>query len=327
MSDSIFVTQRIPPKAMEMLEKAGRVELYAGGDGPPPKAELLAGVARNDFLCCLLSDLIDADVLAANPALRIVASMSIDGANIDVAAATARRIPVTTIPAMVTQPTADLAWALLMAVARRIVPADRSFRSGVFHGAQSMFFMGSAVHGKTLGIIGFGRIGQAVARRAAGFEMDILYHDLQPAPAEVERRLGARRAPLEEVLRSADYLSLHPVYNPATHHLIGERELGLMKPGAYLINTSRGPVVDEKALVEALRRGELAGAALDVYEHEPNFEPALAEMENVVLSPHLGSAVDETRERMAIIVAENLIAVMDGKRPPNIVNPEIYGEG
>ena len=279
----------------------------------------------SDVLFCLVQDTVDAEVLAAGAALRVIATMTITPEQIDVAAATARRIPVTTIPPMVTEATADLAMALLLAVARRVSEADGLVRDGVFPGAQSRRLEGHAVAGATLGLLGCGRVGQAVARRAGGFGMRVLYTDLAPVDPSVEVALGLRRVTLDALLAEADFVSVHVPLASATRHLVSARELASMKPTAYLINTSRGPVVDEAALVAALREGRIAGAALDVFEHEPRIAPALLAMDNVVLTPHIGSAEVELRARMADVVVDNILAVLAGRRPPNCTNPEIYG--
>ena len=281
-------------------------------------------VARCDYLFCLLHDTVDREVIAANPGLMMIASMAIIPSNIDVAEATARRIPVTTIPPMVTEETADLAWGLMLAAARNIVSGDRMLRQGMFPGSQSMHLVGQGVYGKTLGIVGLGRIGEAMARRARGFDMRVLYTKRSRLDADRERDLGVEYVPLEALLRNSDFVSINAASTPETRHLIGAAELRTMKPTACLINTSRGPLVEEAALAEALREKVIAGAALDVYEHEPEVHPSLKKCDNVVLTPHLGSAVSETRERMALIVAENIIAVIEGRRPPNLYNPEIY---
>jgi glyoxylate reductase len=224
----------------------------------------------------------------------------------------------------VTDATADLCFGLLLAAARRIVEGDKLFRGGGYPGSQSSHLAGAAVAGKTLGIVGAGRIGQAMARRAAGFGMTVNYADPRRVPEEQERRLGMTHKPFDDVLREADFLTLHPQLGPDTRHLIGAREFGLMKPSAFILNTSRGPVIEEAALVEALQAKKIAGAGLDVYENEPSVSPALLSMPNVVLTPHLGSAVYELREGMAHVVVDNVIAVIEGRRPPNCINPEIY---
>ncbi|HEY3303859.1 MAG TPA: D-glycerate dehydrogenase [Candidatus Binatia bacterium] len=325
MRPKIFVTQPIPKKALARLREIGEVELNPNPVHIITKPELIAALKRNDYLFCLLHDTVDAEVINASPNLKLIASMAIIPAGIDVAVATARRIPVTTLPPIVTEATADLHWALLLAVARRIVEGDRALRSGVFAGGQSMRFVGSEVHGKTLGIVGLGAIGEAVARRATGFGMRILYTKHHRLDEAREAALGVQYRSLDDLLRESDFVSINAALGPETVHLIGEREFALMRPSAYLVNTARGPIVDEKALARALEEKRIAGAALDVYEHEPTVEPRLIDLPNVVLTPHLGSATLETRERMTTLVVENIATVIEGRRPPNLYNPEIYG--
>jgi glyoxylate reductase len=318
----VFVTQPIAESALARLRAVAEVEVNPDSSRIIPKDLLCAGVARNDILLSLLHDRIDRDVIAANPNLRAINSMVITPDHIDVAEATRRGIPITNIPAIVTDATADIAFGLLLAVARRIVEGDTLFRTGIYPGSQSNHLAGAGVSGKTLGLIGGGRIGQAVARRAQGFGMRVLYADPVRQPESLEREIGMNHRPFDDVLREADFISLHPQLTPETRHLIGARELGLMKKTAFIVNTSRGPVIDEAALVKALQAGDIAGAGLDVYEHEPDLTPGLKEMRNVVLTPHLGSAVFELREGMAHVVVDNVIAIIEGRRPPNLLNSE-----
>jgi glyoxylate reductase len=325
MAPRIFVTQPIPKNALARLREAGNVELNPDATHIITKPELMAALRQNDYLLCLLHDRVDAEVINTNPNLRLIASMAITPAGVDVAAATARRIPVTTIPPFVTEATADLHWALLLAVARRVVEGDRALRSGIFPGSQSIHFVGGEVNGKTLGIVGLGAIGEAVARRARGFSMRVLYTKRHRLEETRETALGVEYRTLDELLRESDFVSVNAALSPETIHLIGDRELGLMRSSAYLINTARGPMVDEKALVRALEEKRIAGAALDVYEQEPTVEPRLVCLPNVVLTPHLGSAALDTRERIASILVDNVIAVIEGRRPPNVYNAEIYG--
>jgi glyoxylate reductase len=320
----VLISQPIPASALERLRSVAEVEMGQGSGQIMPRAELLERIRRADCLFHLMHDAVDAEIIAEGQDLRIIASMAIVPATVDVAAATARRIPVTTIPPVVTEATADLHWALLLAVSRRVVEGDGALRRGIFPGSQSHHFAGAAVHGKTLGIIGLGRIGRAVARRASGFDMTIVYTKRSRLAETEERELGVAYAPLDDLLRQADFVSINAAFTRETHHLIGARELSLMKPTAFLINTARGPIVDEAALVEALRSGRIAGAGLDVYEDEPRVHPGLLSLERVVLTPHLGSAVAELRERMANIVVDNILAVIRGERPPNLYNPEVY---
>jgi glyoxylate reductase len=326
MRPSVFITQPVAPSATERLRRVAAVTWNPDATHTLTKDELCAAVRQHDILFCLLQDRVDGEVIAANAGLRAVASMKITPSDIDVAAATARSIPVTVIPPVVTEATADLHFGLLLAVARRVVEGDRLLRSGVFPGAQSMCLEGAFVWGKTIGLIGGGgRIGRAVARRARGFSMRLLYWGPRRLTESVERELDMAYVPLDRLLGESDFVSVHAPLKPETRHLLGTRELALMRPSAFLINTARGPIVDEKALVRALAEKRIAGAALDVYEHEPRAEPALLTMINVVLTPHLGSAVAELREAMAHIVVDNIVAVLEGRRPPNCANPEIYG--
>ena len=327
MPPKIFVTQPISEKALARLREVGDVEINPDSTHIITKPELMAALDRNDYLLCLLHDRVDAEVISVNPNLKLIASMAITPSGVDVAAATARRIPVTTIPPAVTETTADLHWALILAVARRIVEGDRALRSGIFPGSQSIHFVGGEVNGKTLGIVGFGSIGEAVARRARGFGMRILYTKRRRLDEQREITLGVGYRSLDDLLKESDFVSINAVLSPETVHLIGYRELNLMQPSAYLVNTARGPIVDEKALVRALEEKRIAGAALDVYEREPMVEPGLINLPNVVLTPHLGSAALDTRERVAGILVDNAIAVIEGRRPPNLFNPEIYHKG
>ncbi len=325
MRPRVFITQPVAKSAIERLRSVAEVESNSDAARIITKDELLAAVREHDILFCLLQDRVDVGVIAANPKLRAIASMKITPSDIDVAAATARRIPVTVIPPMVTEATADLHFGLMLAVARRVVEGDRLVRAGVFPGAQSMHLEGAFVWGKTLGLIGGGgRIGRAVARRARGFSMRILYWGPRRIPESEERELGLNYVALDQLLGESDFVSIHAPLKPETLHLIGARELALMKPTAFLVNTARGPIVDEEALARALTDGRIAGAGLDVYEHEPRVERALLTLSNVVLTPHIGSAVAELREAMAHVVVDNIVAVLEGRVPPNCWNPEIY---
>ena len=321
----VVISQPIPRSALERLRALADVEMGDDGSRIMARADLRERVRRTDALFHLMHDVVDAEMIAAATKLRVIASMAIIPATVDVAAATARKIAVTTIPPIVTEATADLNWALLMAVARRVVEGDAALRRGIFPGSQSNHFNGAAVHGKSLGVVGLGRIGRAVARRARGFDMRILYTKRSRLPEAEERELGATYVSLEELLRQADFVSVNAAFTPQTSHLIGARELALMKPTAVLINTSRGPLVDEAALVEALRSRQIAGAGLDVYEEEPRVHAGLLSLAQAVLTPHLGSAVGELREQMAHVVVDNIQAVLKGERPPNLHNPEVYG--
>jgi len=324
MRRKVYVTRRLPQPAIDMLEERFDVEIYPE-DRAIPREVLMEKVKGIDALLPLLTDKVDAEVMdAAGENLKIIANYAVGYDNIDVDAATKRKIAVTNTPGVLTETTADMAWALMFAVARRVVEADKFTRAGKFKGWGPMMFLGGDVYGKTLGVVGVGRIGSAVAKRAKGFNMRVLYTDVV-RNEEIEKEVGAKKVELDELLRESDFVTLHVPLMPSTRHLIGERELKLMKKTAYLINTSRGPVVDERALVEALRKGEIAGAGLDVYENEPELSPGLAELDNVVVTPHIASASVETRTRMATLAAENIIAFFEGKRPPTIVNPEVLG--
>ena len=280
---------------------------------------------KADILFCLLHDMIDRDVIVANPDLRLIAAQSITPSNIDVAAATARRIPVTVTAPVTTEATADLTFGLMLAVARRMVEGDRMARAGKFPGGQSAHLMGSYVWGKTIGLIGGGGlIGKAVARRAHGFSMRVLYWTPRRKPEHEEREAGLTYVPLDQLLRESDFVSIHSPLNKETRHQIGARELRLMKKTAFLINTARGPIIDEAALVRALTKKQIAGAGLDVFEHEPKIDKALTKMSNVVLTPHLGSAMPEVREEMANIVVDNILALLGGHKLPNCVNPQVF---
>ncbi|MBC7217004.1 MAG: D-glycerate dehydrogenase [Candidatus Caldatribacterium sp.] len=320
---NVFVTRRIPEEGLRIVAEYCEMEV-SDFDGVLPKEILLEKVRGRDGILCLLTDTIDREVMeAAGPNLKVIANYAVGYNNIDVEEATRRGIMVTNTPGVLTETTADLAWALLMSIARRIVEADKFVRAGKFRGWEPMLFLGTDVYGATLGIVGFGRIGQAVARRAQGFNMRVLYYDLVRAPFHVERELKAEFRSLPELLQEADFVSIHVPLTRDTYHLIGEKELQMMKREAYLINTARGPIVDEKALVRALKEGWIRGAALDVFENEPKVEPELLELDNVVLAPHIGSASYATRTRMAVMAAENLVRALQGEVPPNLVNPEV----
>jgi len=326
MPPKVLVTRRLPEGAMRALEESLNVECNPH-DRVMTRPEILAAIKGKAGLLPLLTDRVDGELMdAAGPQLRVIANYAVGYNNIDVVAATARKIPVSNTPGVLTDTTADLAMALLLAVARRVVEADVYARAGKFQGWAPLLFLGSDVHHKTLGLLGLGRIGSAVARRAAGFEMRVLYHDPRRLDSGEEKRLNVRYADQDTVLRESDFVSLHVPLTPETRHLIGPAQLAQMKPTSFLINTSRGEVVDEAALAHALRTGRIGGAALDVFEREPEIEPALRGLPNVVIVPHIASASIETRTRMGLIAAENLAAALvRGERPPNCVNPEVFG--
>jgi glyoxylate reductase len=317
----LYSTHVLFEEPRKVLAEHFEVE-YWTGEERPPQAELLKRVSGKDALICLLTEKIDRELLdAAGPNLRIVANVAVGFDNIDVPACTERRVAVTNTPGVLDETTADFAWTLLMAVARRLVEGDRMARSGAWTKWNLDQLCGTDVWGKTLGIIGLGRIGRAVARRASGFHMRIIYNSTTRAAAEIEKELNAEYMSRDAVFEQADFLSLHVPLNAATRGLVGASELAKMKRTAFLINTTRGPVVQEAALVDALERGLIAGAALDVFEREP-FIPDGLRRNNVVLAPHLGSASIETRTRMALIAVENAVAFFTGKCPPTILNPE-----
>jgi len=319
----VYVTRPMAEEALALLRSQAEVALWPDPDLPPPHEEIVRQVREADGLVCLLTDWIDAEVIAAGARLRVISTVAVGYDNIDVAAATARRIPVCNTPGVLTEATADLTWALLMAAARRVTEAERYLRAGRWRSWSPQLLLGQDVYGATLGLIGLGRIGQAVARRARGFDMRVLYHSATRKP-EVERELGVEWADLEALLRESDFVSLHVPLTEETRNLIGARELALMKPTAVLINTARGQVVDQEALVATLQGGRLAAAGLDVFQVEPlAADDPLLSLENVVLLPHLGSASVATRRRMAMMAAENLVAGLRGERPPYLVNPEV----
>ena len=322
MKPKVFATHGLFAPARALLEKHFEVD-YWTGQPRPPRDELLARVAGKDALICLLTEKVNDELLDRASNLRIAATVSVGYDNIDVAACTRRKIVATHTPGVLDDTTADFAFALLMAIARRIVEGDAWMRSGTWPGWNLDQLCGSDVSGKTLGIIGFGRIGRAMAKRAQGFDMRILYTDAMRATPEVERDLHAEYADRDRLLAAADFVSVHVPLLPETRRLINAATLAKMKPGSYLINTSRGPVVDEAALVAALDAKQIAGAALDVFENEPKVHPALIARKDVILTPHIASASVETRTKMAVIAVENVIALFDGRRPPNALNPEV----
>lgn len=319
---SVFITRKIPSVAIDMLNKYCNVDINEE-DRVLEKKELIEKVKGKDGVLCLLTDIIDDEVFkSAGPQCKIFANYAVGYNNIDVEAATRRGIVITNTPGVLTDATADLAWALLFSVARRIVEADRFTREGRFKGWAPELFLGMEITGKTLGVIGAGRIGSNFAKKAKGFSMKILYFDVK-RNIELENEVNARFVPLDTLLKESDFVSIHVPLLPETRHLIGEKEFSMMKNTVILINTSRGPVVDEKALVDALKKKKIWGAGLDVYENEPFIEPELLSLDNVVLLPHIASATIETRTRMAIMAVENLLAFFRGDIPPNIVNPEV----
>jgi glyoxylate reductase len=317
----ILVTGRLPEEVMAVLKEEHVVEAH-GEDRPMERQRLLDLVGDKDGLLCMITDRVDEELLNRAPHLKMIANLAVGYDNIDVGTATLRHIPVSNTPDVLTDATADLTFALILATARRVVEGDKRTRAGKFRYWAPSLFLGREVSGKTLGIVGLGRIGRAVAQRAKGFEMGVLYHNRQPISASLEKELGVTYADFGTLLAQSDFVSVHVPLNDEARHLIDREALEKMKKTAYLINTSRGPVVDERALEEALRKCKIAGAGLDVYENEPHVIPGLMELENVVLLPHMGSATVETRTRMAQKAAENLVTGLSGKRPPDCLNWE-----
>lgn len=322
MKPKIFVTRPVGRRALDVL--AGKYELSVHEqDAAIPEAQLAEACREVEGLLLAGSRLSEA-VLSSASKLRAVSTPSVGYDNIDVAACTRRRIPVMNTAGALEETTADLAFTLLLAVARRVLEADRFVRDGRWTHWQWGMLHGANVHHKTLGLYGFGKIGQAMARRGRGFSMRILYYARHRVAESVERALEAQYVDRETLLRESDFVSLHVPLTAETRHAIQARELGMMKPSAFLINTARGAVVDEESLARTLVENKIAGAGLDVFEHEPKVHPALAKLANVVLMPHVGSATAETREAMAVRAAQNLLAALDGQRPPSVVNPEVF---
>jgi glyoxylate reductase len=319
----VYITRKLPEQALLLLRRKNVDFSFNPKDLPPSESQLMREVLGVDGLVCLLTEQVTSKVIEAGKGLRVISNIAVGYDNIDLKTATEKGIYVTNTPSVLTETTADLAWALLMAVARRIPEADRYLKSGKWKIQWNLMFMtGNDVNGKTLGIIGLGRIGQAVAHRAKGFNMKILYNDEQRSP-ELESELGVKYADLETVFRESDFVTVHVPLTEKTRNLVGEKQLSVMKKTAILVNTSRGPVVDEKALYNALKVGKLAGAGLDVFQKEPiEMSNPLLKLNNVVLLPHIGSASTETRTKMAVVAIENATAALEGKTPPNLVNPD-----
>ena len=322
----VLVTRHVFPEAIELLRSHARLDYHNARDGLGA-AQLRERVAGKQGLLCQLTDAITAEVIQAADQLRVIANVAVGHDNVDVAAATRRKILVTNTPGVLTESTADLTFALLVAVARRVPEAERYLRDGRWQQWEVDLLCGDDVHGRTLGIVGMGRIGQAVARRAAGFSMEILYHDRTRLARDREQELGATAVSFDELLARSDFVSLHVPASEDTRHMIGAEQLAAMKDSAFLVNTARGPIVDEPALAAALEQHQIAGAGLDVFEAEPEVEPRLLELPNVVLLPHVASASVATRTRMCTMAAENILAVLAKERPPNLVNPEALGNG
>jgi glyoxylate reductase len=319
----IYVTRPIFDEALDRLRHIAHVEANPQ-DRVLSRPELISHLRDADGALIFVTDTIDHEVLDAAPKLKAIANFAVGINNIAVYAATQRGIVVTNTPGVLTETTADFAWMLLMAAARRIVEGDRFIRAGEFKVWSPWMFLGHDVHGQTLGIIGLGRIGRAVARRAAGFNMKVVFYNPNPVPEQVTSELGAVSLPLKELLQVSDFISLHVPLVPETHHLLNDEAFAQMKPTCIVINTSRGPVVEEKALVRALKTRKIAAAALDVYEREPEIEAELLQLDNVVLAPHIASASHDTRLKMGMMASDNLLAALKGERPPNLVNPDVW---
>ena len=320
----IFVTRKIPEAGLDLLRKEHEVEVNPY-DRVLTKEEIIQGVKGKDGLLCLLTDTIDEEVINSEPRLKMIANYAVGYNNIDVEAATKKGIPVSNTPGVLTDTTAEMAWALLFSTARRIVEGDRFTRAGRFKGWSPMLMLGQDVTGKTLGVVGAGRIGTAFALKSKGFNMKVLYVNTKKN-VTLEQELNAEKVELDRLLKDSDFVSLHVPLVKSTYHLIGEKELRMMKKTAVLINTSRGPVVDEKALIKALKNRWIFAAGLDVYEHEPEIPDELKKLDNVVLQPHSASATFETRTRMAVTAAENMLIGLKGEIPPNCVNPEVFNK-
>jgi len=319
----VYVTREMPERGLRIIKERFEAEVWPDY-APPPKKTIIEKAVKVDALATLLSDKIDAEVFDAAPNLKIVAQMAVGFDNIDVTEATKRGIYVTNTPGVLTETTADFAWALLMAIARRVVEANKYVRTGKWKvGWHPMMMQGRDIYGATIGIVGLGRIGCAIAKRAKGFDMQVLYYDIIRRP-DFEKEYNIQFTQLDTLFQKADFVTINTPLTKETYHLVDEKKLKLMKKTAYLINNARGPIVDEKALYKALKEGWIAGAALDVFEQEPTpVENPLLKLDNVVVAPHISSSSYETRSRMAEMVAENLVAFFEGKIPPNLVNPDV----
>ncbi len=317
----VLVTREVFDETLDYLRQHCEVRDNQG-DAPFAPDALAAAVADRDGLMCCLTDRVDAALLAAAPGLKAVANIAVGYNNIDVPACTARGVMATNTPGVLDDSTADLAWTLMLGTARRITEVERRIRDGEWTGWQLKQWLGVDVHHATLGIIGMGRIGQAIARRATGFDMKVIYHNRKRIAFELERKANATYVSFDELLAQADFVVLQMPYSPETHHLIGKAQLAKMKRSAILINSTRGGVVDDAALIQALKDGTIRGAGLDVYENEPKLNPQFLKLDNVVLAPHVGSSTEATRKAMAMLAAQNLVAALRGDTPPNLLNPE-----
>ena len=321
----IHITQPVAQSAINRLQAVADVRWNPDPLHIMTQTELIAAARDCDILFCLLHDHVDAAVINANPKLLAVASMTITPADIDIAAATARKLPVTVIPALLLDDaTSDLAWGLLLSLVRRVSEGDRLLRSGIYPGSQSCYMEGGGITGKTLGIVGMGGVGRATAARAHAFKLRVIYHDPQRLYPADEQALKLTWVPFAQLLAESDFVSIHAKLIPETRHLFNDAAFKQMKPTAYLVNSARGPIVDEEALVRALRDKRIAGAGLDVYENEPRPHRELLNMQNVVMTPHTGSAITELRAAMANVVVDNILALLAGKQPPNCWNNGIY---
>ena len=318
----VFVTRKIPESGINLLKNYHTVTV-SEKDRVLSKDEIIDQAQDAEGLLCLLTDTIDSEVISSLPNLKMIANYAVGFNNVDVEKATQKKIPVSNTPGVLTDTTAELAWALVFSVARRIVESDSFCRHGKFEGWAPMLMLGQDITKKTLGIIGSGRIGTAMALKSKGFDMNVLY--VNPEHNSVlESEINAKKTDLSTLLMKSDIVTLHVPLTDETHHLIGEKELDLMKETAVLINTSRGPVIDENALLNALENKQIFGAGLDVYEHEPKIPKKLKQLDNVVILPHIGSATKETRSKMAEMAAENMLQGLNGKQPSNCVNPEVF---
>jgi len=322
LKPKVYVTRLLPQVAMDKIQAFCDAKVWEG-DLPPPRDMLLQNVVGVQGLLSLLTDKVDAELMDRAPNLKVVSNCAVGFDNVDVKEATKRRILVGNTPGVLTETTADFAFALLMAAARRVVEGDRVVRAGKWKTWGPMILLGQDIHNATLGIVGFGRIGIAVARRAKGFGMRILYTDIV-RNKQAENELGLEYVTMERLLGESDFITIHTNLTPETHHLIGRKQFENMKPTAILVNTSRGPIVDNMALYDALRTGKIGYAALDVTEPEPiPVDHPLLTLENIVVVPHIASASVATRTKMALMAAENLIAGLKGEMPPNPVNPDV----
>lgn len=317
----VLVTREVFDETLDYLGQHCEVRDNQA-DTPYAPGALAAALAGCDGLLCCLTDKVDAALIAGAPRLKAVANIAVGYNNIDVPACTARGVVATNTPGVLDDSTADLAWTLMLATARRITEVERRVRNGEWTGWQLKQWLGVDVHHATLGIVGMGRIGQAIARRAAGFEMKVIYHNRNRIAPELERRTNAAYVTFDALLAQSDFIVLQVPYSPQTHHLIGAAQLAKMKPGAILINSTRGGVVDDAALIAALKNGTIRAAGLDVFENEPRLHPEFLTLDNVVLAPHVGSSTEATRKAMAMLAAQNLVAALEGRTPPNLLNPE-----